>query len=206
MVYQLTTRDINLLIVKFNPETRNYEKKEIIKTVKHKKDKIFLILEGVVYLCAENDNFDRSILKVFTRGDFLSYPMLLTEEHGACYFVAKKPVKAVYFDKKQTLGALSEDEDLYEKISGAIGEQFENDILTHCFILQQKTIRGKLKAYFKNESLRQQSEKIKVPIPYSDLADYLGVDRSAMMKELTKLKSEGLIEESSHKRISTFFD
>ena len=48
-------------------------------------------------------------------------------------------------------------------------------------------------AYIKFECEAQQSDTIKVPIPYSDLAEFLGIDRSAMMKELSKMKEENLI-------------
>ena len=34
----------------------------------------------------------------------------------------------------------------------------------------------------------------RLPFTYTDLADYLGVDRSAMTRELKNLKDEGIIE------------
>ena len=41
---------------------------------------------------------------------------------------------------------------------------------------------------------KQISKYILLPFTLTDLADYLSIDRSAMMRELKNLKEEGLIE------------
>lgn len=61
-------------------------------------------------------------------------------------------------------------------------------------ILTNKTIRNKLLAYFKIVSKRNNSKVIYLPYNYTDLADYLAIDRSAMYRELKNLKEEGLID------------
>ena len=66
-------------------------------------------------------------------------------------------------------------------------------------ILSNKTIRNKLLAYFKVISKKNNSKIIYLPYNYTDLADYLGVDRSAMYRELKHLKDEGLIETKNRK-------
>ena len=61
-------------------------------------------------------------------------------------------------------------------------------------ILTQKTIRNKLLEYFKISSKKHKSKYIYLPFNFTDLADYLGVDRCAMSRELKYLKEEGFIE------------
>ena len=68
-------------------------------------------------------------------------------------------------------------------------------------ILTNKTIRNKLLAYFKIMSRKNNSRVIYLPYNYTDLADYLAIDRSAMYRELKNLKEEGLIE-VKNKRIT----
>ena len=41
---------------------------------------------------------------------------------------------------------------------------------------------------------RQKSESFTLPFTMVDLADYLSIDRSAMTRELKRMKEEGLIE------------
>ena len=56
-----------------------------------------------------------------------------------------------------------------------------------------KSIRGRLCSYFSECAKRQGSGTITVPYSRQLLADYLGVDRSALSNELSKMQREGLI-------------
>jgi CRP-like cAMP-binding protein len=68
-------------------------------------------------------------------------------------------------------------------------------------ILSKKTIREKLLSYFNMLSKKKKSKTFNLPITYIELADYLSVDRSAMMRELKKLKNEKIIS-SNEKKIT----
>ncbi len=70
------------------------------------------------------------------------------------------------------------------------------DLSLRVEILSQRSIRGKLMAYFKSEAQRQKSGQCKIGFSYSDLADYICVDRCAMMRELKKMREEGIIRTS----------
>lgn len=61
-------------------------------------------------------------------------------------------------------------------------------------ILSNKTIRDRLLSYFKIESIKNGSKTIYLPFSFTDLAEYLAIDRSAMNRELKHLKDEKLIE------------
>lgn len=57
-----------------------------------------------------------------------------------------------------------------------------------------KTIRGRLSSYFSQQITAQGSQKIVIPFDRQQLADYLNLDRSALSKELGKMRNDGLIE------------
>ena len=59
--------------------------------------------------------------------------------------------------------------------------------------LTKRSTRDKLLGYFTFLSTRTLSKIIKLPLSLTDLADYLSVDRSAMMRELKILKEDGFI-------------
>lgn len=65
-------------------------------------------------------------------------------------------------------------------------------------ILTNKSIRDKLLAYF-NIMAKNNNRIIYLPFTYSELADYLAINRSAMTRELKLLKEEGLIETKGRK-------
>lgn len=64
-------------------------------------------------------------------------------------------------------------------------------------ILSQRSIRNKLYAYFNSEVQNEIQDKQAngvINFSYSDLADYLCVDRSAMMRELKKMRDDGIVQ------------
>ena len=62
------------------------------------------------------------------------------------------------------------------------------------FCTSPKTIRERLLIYLSNESRKAGSQEFVIPFDRQQLADYLNVDRSALSKELGKMRDEGLIE------------
>lgn len=61
-------------------------------------------------------------------------------------------------------------------------------------ILSNKSIRAKLMSFFAMEARRSGSNAFQLPFSNTALASYICVDRSAMMREISRMKKEGLIE------------
>ena len=68
-----------------------------------------------------------------------------------------------------------------------------SDLNLRIEILSQKTIRDKILSYFRILSQNSFSKTFTLPFSLTDLADYLSVDRSAMMREIKILKEDGII-------------
>lgn len=60
----------------------------------------------------------------------------------------------------------------------------------HC---SPKSIRGKLLSYLSYQAISTKSYQFEIPFNRQQLADYLGVDRSAMSNELSKMQKEGIL-------------
>ena len=61
-------------------------------------------------------------------------------------------------------------------------------------VLSQRTIRDKLMCFFSQLAVQFDSPSFSLPFTMVDLADYLSIDRSAMTRELKKMKDEKLVE------------
>lgn len=57
-----------------------------------------------------------------------------------------------------------------------------------------KTIRGRIMAYLDTMSLQERSREFDIPFDRQQMADYLNVERTALSKELGKMKRDGMIE------------
>lgn len=61
-------------------------------------------------------------------------------------------------------------------------------------ILLNRTIREKLLCYFKKRAAEEDGVSFELKYTLTNLADYIFADRSAMMREIKKLKEDGVIE------------
>lgn len=61
-------------------------------------------------------------------------------------------------------------------------------------ILSKRTTRDKLMAFLMLQAKQHDSNSFTIPYNRQALADYLGVDRSAMAAEISKLRKDGIIE------------
>ena len=66
-------------------------------------------------------------------------------------------------------------------------------------ILSKRTIRDKIMTYFLNLANCKNTKTFTLSFNYADLADYLSVNRSAMMRELKKLEEDGYIRKNGKK-------
>ena len=71
----------------------------------------------------------------------------------------------------------------------------KNIILSNrSFCTAPKTIRERLSIYFSQQVMINKSNEFSIPFNRQQLADFLNLDRSALSKELCKMRDEGMIE------------
>ena len=77
-----------------------------------------------------------------------------------------------------------------------LNEIVENNMLliNKLEILSKKNIREKIMTFLAYESEKYSSNKVKIPFSKSKFAEYLGVNRSSLMRELSNMKNDGIIE------------
>lgn len=68
------------------------------------------------------------------------------------------------------------------------------DLMRKVEVVSKRTIREKLLAYLSIQAQVQESRYFEIPLGRVELAEYLCVDRSALTRELVKMKEDGLID------------
>ncbi len=66
-------------------------------------------------------------------------------------------------------------------------------------IVSKRTTRDKLMTYLSLQAKMSGSDSFEIPFDRQELADYLEVDRSGLSAEISKLRSEGVLESSKSK-------
>lgn len=60
--------------------------------------------------------------------------------------------------------------------------------------ISARTIRARLLSYLSQQAIRTGKRRFTIPFNRQELADYLGVERSALSAQMSKMKEEGLID------------
>ncbi|MDD3395531.1 MAG: Crp/Fnr family transcriptional regulator, partial [Anaerotignum sp.] len=66
-------------------------------------------------------------------------------------------------------------------------------------ILSHRTIRDKLLCYFRMQTAKAGANAFQMPFSFLALANYLCIDRSAMMRELKKMKDDDIVQVNDKK-------
>ena len=101
---------------------------------------------------------------------FIDYPHILKRCENACYHhsLLVQNMLRLMADKAQSLS---------ERVD----------------VLSRRSIREKLLCYFRQQSEKEGANTFTLPFSLSTLADYIATDRSAMMRELKRLREEGTV-------------
>ncbi len=183
-------------------QKKSFKKNQTITTYIQKRNQICILLSGEADLVRYDLNGDKSIIEYFTKNDIFGEAFYIVTTNNELSVEAKKNCEVLFFNY----------DNIYQKCKNnckfhqTLSENFSNLILnkimnlnTRVEILTKRSTREKLRGYFNLLSARNLSKTFSIPFSLTDLADYLSVDRSAMMRELKTLKDEGFIKKNGNK-------
>lgn len=198
--------DINKMLKCFEAKTRTYKKDSTIVNYIGNTSMIGIILKGKAELIRYDYLGNRTIIEILKENDifgevFSNYnidelSIKATEETTILfidyYHITKRCKKACPYHSK-----------LVENVLNILSNKIVNSN-ERIEILAKRSTREKLLAYFEITAKQKLSKSFVIPFTYTDLADYLGVDRSAMQRELKNLKDEGFIKTNGKKITLTY--
>ena len=117
---------------------------------------------------------------------------------------ARSNCTVLFYIYHQQKSPCTENCEFHNTLSEHLPELILNKITelnTRIELLTQRSTRDKLLMYFSLISTRKLSKTFELPLSLTDLADYLNVDRSAMMRELKLLKEDGMVDKIGNRII-----
>ena len=185
-----------------NVQKKSFKKSQTITTYIQKRNQVCIILEGEADLVRYDLNGNKSIIEHFTKNDILGEAFYIVTTNNELSVEAKKNCEVLFFNYDNIHQKCRNNCKFHQTLS----ENFSNlilnkvmDLNTRIEILTKRSIREKLRGYFNILSTRNLSKTFTLPFSLTDLADYLSVDRSAMMRELKLLSDEGFIKKNGNK-------
>lgn len=190
--------EILTLLYSINAKISLYEKNEYILHINDDIDKFGILIEGQLNVQRIDYEGNLNIISNLK-------PSQLFAEAFVYADIKKMPVNVfcitqckVIFIKKDSIESLFENDiHLYRKISNNILKDMSKKLFSlnrKVEILTKQNIREKVLAYLNSIYEVTNKNIIEVPFNREQLADFLCVNRSALSRELSKMKDEGIID------------
>lgn len=186
--------------------TIRYQKNVNILSNVNPEEFIAIIDSGGVQLINTDYDGNERIIEDINEGEiFGSISYSLNNEDISC--ITKEKTQVTYIQYKQITNDEIIKTDFYiifiKNLIKLLGEHVSNKN-TRIEILTKKTTRDKLLEYFRLQTQEKKSKSFTIPMSFTELANYLAVDRSAMAREIGYLKDEGFIK-TNKRRITLLY-
>ena len=183
-------------------QKRTFLKTEIITTYIEKRNQFCILKSGNADLVRYDLNGNKNIVEHFSQNDIFGEVFYTITTNNELLVEAKSKCEILIYIYDDIHNKCKNNckfhqilaEHLPELILGKVSQ-----LNTRIELLSKRSIRDKLLGYFNLLSSRNLSSTLSLPFSLTDLADYLSVDRSAMMREIKSLIDEGFIEKDGNK-------
>jgi len=182
---------------------RRYEKGAYVLRSGESMGSLMLLAEGRLLIQSDDYWGKRSILSAIEPGEMFGEAYAGEENIPAINdVVAVESSVVLFFDLRRMLStcasACAFHSRTVKNLFFAVCEK-NRSLVSKMGIFAGRSTREKLMAYLSMEARRQGGGEIVLSFDRQQLADFLAVDRSAMSRELGKMRSEGLISFSRRK-------
>ena len=191
----LSEKELDKLKRILKSNTITYPKNINILSNMNRDDFIAIIESGSISVIFNDYDGNKTILDELSEGEiFGSLTYSLNNEELSC--ITREDTQITYIEYDQITNDEIIKNDFYiifiKNLIKVLNSQI-NINNKRIELLTKRTTRDKLLGYFKQISQTMGSKTFIMPITYTELAAYLSVDRSSMMRELGYLKEEGFI-------------
>ena len=194
----LEREEISEVLQKFHGLIKHFSKSDYIYLAGDCVENLCVVLDGTVQMIKEDIWGEKSIIANLGAGSVFAENFLgkLGDRSAVSYFVASDsevlmlPLGRSLFDVNANSKASQR---LMCNIVSILADN-NTRLIEKTEILCKKTLRSKILAYLEQEERNKQSHQFTIPFNRTDLANYLDADRSALTRELARMKDEGIID------------
>lgn len=181
-----------------NAYISRYQKDEPIFTEGDAVTRAGIIISGQAQIRLVDYNGNSNILAQLPTGEMFGEALCSIEaDELPVSIYASEPCEVLFFDSKKLLDVENNDFDLKPLLVKNLLMIVSAKALrlrAKINILSQRTTQEKIMAYLLMEAKRCGKKEFTIKLDRQQLADFLGVERSAMSAELSRLRKDGIIE------------
>jgi len=177
---------------------REFQKGEIIAFEEENINHVGVVMDGAVDMIKEDVWGNRTMLLRSYRSDIFGETFACGEDSLAVVsFVASRDSKVLFLSFCRVMHTCSHacvfHQTLIENMVRIIAQK-NRELMRKVEVVSKKSLREKILAYLSIQSQSQGKKRFEIPLGRVEWAEYLCADRSALTRELAKMKEEGLID------------
>ena len=183
-------------------QIKKFNKGETVTTYIEKRNQICIVLSGEIDLIRYDFNGDKTIIGHYIDEDIFGEAFYPANTNNELFAIARKTSEVLFFTYDSLFNKCKKNCEFHKVLTSSLSELFLDKIVElnlRIELLTKKNTRSKILSYFENLSKGSLRQTFILPYSYTDLADFLSVDRSAMMRELKLLIDEGFIKKNGNK-------
>ena len=179
--------------------TKNFSRHEIIFHAGSRIHEVGVVLRGSVHI----ENLDlwgtKTILSSVPAGQVFAETYAFCGDAMLVDAVAAEDCEVLFVNAAAFSGGSSAGQDKLLHNLLAVSMRKNLSLSQRIFCTTPKTVRGRLLTYFSAQTAACGRLEFDIPFNRQQLADYLNLDRSALSKELCRMRDEGLLQfEKNH--------
>ena len=179
-------------------QIRTYEKGEMIAFEEDNIDHVGLVLDGAVDMIKEDLWGNRTMLvRTYPEGIFGETFACGEESLAVVSFQAAQDTKVMFLSFCRVMHTCTHacifHQTLIEIMVRLIARKYR-ELMRKVEVVSKKTLREKILAYLSIQAQTQGTKTFEIPLGRVEWAEYLCADRSALTRELAKMKEEGLVD------------
>ena len=178
--------------------TRRFSRGEVVAFEGENLKHIGIVLSGSVDMVKEDLWGNRTMLVRTRRDELFGETFACGEDNlSVVTFVVSEDAKILFMPFSRVMHSCSRacafHQRLIENMVHIIASKNRN-LMRKVEVVSKRTIREKILANLSIQAQLQDSRYFEIPLGRVELAEYLCVDRSALTRELAKMKEDGLID------------
>lgn len=180
----------------FDAVPKNFRKGEFLQSVLTPFERFGLVISGSLQVCCDDIDGYPMIMANVSSGDIFGESLCFTRAESPVYIRATADSEVLTMTTAAILSAPASDE-ASKKFTlrfTSILAQKALSMNDRIQILSKITLREKILTLLNQYRHKFGSNEFSLPFDRADMAIYLGADRSALSRELSKLKCEGIID------------
>lgn len=177
---------------------RTYQKGEVIAFEEETIHHVGVVLRGTVDMVKEDFWGNRTMLVRMRKDEVFGETFACGEDNlSVVTFLASEDSEVLFLSFGRVMHTCSHacafHQTLVENMVRLIARK-NRELMRKVEVVSKKSLREKILAYLSIQAQIQGSRKITLPLGRVELAEYLCADRSALTRELAKMKAENIIE------------